>query len=227
MQTFTTTLLEKKELTKNVYALTFTKPEDFEFFAGQFIQFLIPQDEKAIPRAYSLCSSAQEKDLLFCVKYLENGVASEYFDQMNVGDNLKMRGPRGNFYIKGDVQTVELIATGTGIAPMMGILREELLYKKNPAHFHLLFGVRHEEDLFWQKEFQQLAEQQDNFTVDFTLSQPKSKKWPGLMGRVTGHVKPKPDTHYFLCGSAPMVKDVRTLLLEAGVEKTMVHFEIF
>lgn len=226
MQTYQTTLLKKIELAPAMLELHFSRPEGFEYEAGQFVQFLVPDGEKTVPRAYSLCSTPADAHLAFCVKILPDGKASTMFSNMNEGDEATMRGPRGKFTCPSE-HDMHLVATGAGIAPIIGIIKDELQNKQSDKHMHLLFGVRHNEDMFWEAELDALAEQYQNFSYQMCLSKP-NETWDGLAGHVTEHVPTnKLSDAFYLCGSPAMVKDVRTKLVDAGVDKSLIHFEIF
>jgi len=229
MATYSIKLLEKKELTKNVYQLRFSKPADFSYEPGQFVQFLIPNGEKQTPRSYSISSIPDDDYLEFCVKFLEGGLASEHFRTMQVEKEVEVRGPLGRFIADVNAHDHYFIATGVGIAPMMGMIRS-LIEDKHADHpIRLLFGVRNEEDVFWLDRLENLKQKNSLFDYHVTLSQPKpTGGWQGLKGRVTDHILHHLGKHrFYLCGSAAMVKDVRTLLLENGVETAEIHFEIF
>jgi ferredoxin-NADP reductase len=226
---FSSKLSKKKQLAGETYEFHFDKPTGFQFLAGQFLQFCIPQNEKITLRSYSLSSTPSDPSLEFCVKFLEGGIASNYLKNMNIGDSLDFQGPRGLFVHKENGTALSLIATGTGIAPIMGIIRDELKNKKNTQEVRLLFGVRSEEDVFWLDRFENLKKQYPNFVYNVSLSQPKvDGSWVGLRGRVTEHILHHLVSHkFYLCGNAAMVKDVRAILLENGVDMKAIHFEIF
>lgn len=227
MQEYTIQLLQKTRLTHNMISLVFDKPADFEFTAGQFVQFLVPDGEKTVLRAYSICSTPSDNELHFCVKVLENGKASTLFAAMNDGDSAIIRGPRGNF-VSTASSPLYFVATGAGIAPIMSILQDELIHKKTDTELYLLFGVHDESDLFWQQRLDDLTNTYNNFSFNTTVSQPQSLEWRGLKGRVTDHLDNHSNGHqFFICGNPDMVKDVRNILLTGGVEKTQIHFEIF
>ncbi len=225
---FTVKLEEKKELTHNVVELHFSKPDTLDFTAGQFMQFFIPDEEKGeVKRSYSLCTSPKEAHLGFCIKLLEGGKASHYFSHMKIGDEAQIAGPKGRFCCTPNPTPLYFIATGSGIAPIMGLITDELRHKKNTEEIRLLFGVRNEADMFWRDEFDALTREYPNFSYSFILSRP-GEGWDGLEGYVTHHIEEHTTNHsYYLCGRAEMVKDVRSLLIERGVDAKHIHFEIF
>ncbi len=226
-------LIHKTNLTPDMLELRFAKPAGFDYLAGQFLQFLIPHQDKEVPRAYSLASMPTAEHLEFCIKVIPGGVGSTYFSHLQINESAKIRGPRGQFCVKEGNTPLFFVATGAGLAPIIGIIEDELYNKKNTAPLYLLFGVRAEKDLFWQERLQRLAQEFSNFTFDTTLSQPQTPNHNKLTGRVTAHLREKiqkkntDQQHFFLCGSLEMIKDARAILTEKGVDPKKVHFEIF
>jgi len=227
MELYNLTLLHKETLTKNVRLLRFATPPGMEFKAGQFMQFLIPTTERKIPRSYSISSTPHDEYLEFCIKILENGIGSTHFEQMQLGEAVEMKGPLVKFVLDAEASAHVFVATGVGIAPIMGILRNALLHQTIAAPMKLLFGVRSEKDIFWNEALHAFAESNSHFSYQLTLSQPEAT-WHGLTGRVVEHLDDiDVNAHYYLCGSAEMVRDVRGILIAAGVQSAHIHFEIF
>lgn len=227
MQQFTLRLEEKKTIADNVLGLRFAKPEQFDFKAGQFVQFLIPGSEKVIPRSYSLSSSPRENKIEFCVKLLENGIASAHFRSMQTQEEVDIKGPLGRFVTREHYEKLTFIATGVGLAPIMGIITDELEFKKTNKPVQLIFGVRSEKDIFWKDKLDGFAQKYPNFSYVMCLTQP-SESWTGAQGRVTEFLKEiDPTSDYYMCGSAAMVMDARALLAEAKIPSAQIHFEVF
>lgn len=229
MNEYKVTLLQKEQLTHNVHELRFDRPSEFTFYSGQFVQMMFPQGDKMIPRSYSISSTPQDDYIELCVKYFDNGVASSHFANMNPGETLTMRGPQGRFIADDKARKHICIATGTGIVPILSILRDELKNKRHTQSiYELLFGVRHEKDLFWEDHLDMMMTQYENFQWHRTLSQP-TENWSGDRGRVTEHIERLIDRNaaYYLCGSAEMVMEVRKKLTERGIQPASIHFEIF
>lgn len=227
MQQFVVRLEEKKIIADSVLELVFEKPESFDFKAGQFVQFLIPGSEKITPRSYSLATSPKDKTLKFCIKLLENGVASTFLSSMNVGDAVEIKGPLGRFVARDGFSKLNFVATGAGLAPIMGILEDQLEQKKTLAPINLVFGLRYEKDIFWTDRLDALTKKHSNFSYLLCVSRP-SETWSGNEGRVVsflGNIDTTAD--YYMCGSAAMVMDVRALLNQSGLKSEQIHFEIF
>lgn len=227
MQTHTVTLLSKKIIADRMIELQYTRPDDFAFQAGQFIQVMFGNQKIPIFRSYSISSTPTDEYIELCVKLYDNGVGSEFFTQANIGESMTFRGPAGRFVCDSTDQDILFIATGAGLAPIMSMLRNELENKQINNFVHLIFGVRHEKDIFWTDRLQALHQSYPHFTYTLTISRPEST-WTGHEGRVTKHLPPHiPEKQSFLCGSADMVKTVRQLLIHNGTPPESVHFEIF
>ncbi|MDO8626644.1 MAG: FAD-dependent oxidoreductase [Candidatus Magasanikbacteria bacterium] len=256
------TLIFRKFLTPDIFELVFEKPAGFTYAPGQFVQFKIPARNASrsdaggpqennpaassgasfVLRTYSIASHPGEPELKFCVKDLPDGKAPAYFKNLKIGDGVEVALPAGYFVLQpSPVQTNIFIATGTGLAPVRSLVLESL---KNNFSTKLLFGVRREEDIFWDRELTAWATQYKNFSYLLTLSRP-SENWTGsatsagseqagspqagLKGRVSAHLPAliQSEAEYYLCGSLPMVKEVRQILLEHKIDSSRIHFEIF
>ena len=191
-----------------------------------------PKDlEKFVMRAYSIASSSRTKEYVeFYIGLVHSGSLSSRLLNLKVGDRLflgpKFKGMFTLSQVPEDFNAV-LIATGTGVAPYMSMIRTEIAQKLNRklAVFH---GAYHTEDLGYHSELSTLAEMSDDFLYVPILSHSKDEvmPWHGEEGFVQklwegGHlekawgVKPTPEnTNVFLCGNPFMIKDM-TALLEA------------
>lgn len=229
IDTFITTLSKKREIAENVLELQFKKPKGFKHDAGQFIQFLIPHENKLTSRSYSISSTTTDTHLEFCIKNIPNGIGSTKFTNMSVGDSLEFRGPHGKFILNQKAISHTFIATGVGLAPIMSILREELENKKSNKSLELLFGVRSEEDMFWIDRIVQLKKTYKNFFYTLCLSNPKGILPKNTVnGRVTRHLpKSFRQSHLYICGSSEMVIEVRKKAIELGADIKKIYFEIF
>jgi ferredoxin-NADP reductase len=226
-QRFTSKLLDKKNLTHNIIELILEKPQEFSFEAGQFIQIYIPHQEKEIKRSYSICSTPEEDVIRLCVKLVEKGIGSSHLTNLSVGDTLEFSGPHGAFGIKKTNNPAIFIATGAGIAPILPTLQKQL--NENPEEKTVvIFGVRHEEDVFYHDVFKSLKHKHPNLEYIITLSQPKEES-AYESGRVTDHLQNHIDTkaHYYFCGSPAMIMDVRKKLTEENIPNKQMHFEMF
>lgn len=223
---YTVKLLDKKKLTHDLLELRFSRPTSFEFLAGQFVQFQVPNGERIVRRSYSIASTPADAELEFCVKLLPDGVAANHFLQMPLGSSINLVGPAGRFTCTSE-RDCFFVATGAGLAPIMAQIKYLLENSGVTDRLTLLFGARSSEDIFWQNRLDDLARRFPNFSYQLTLSRP-AEDWSGLSGHVTRHF---PEIlvgqDFYLCGSLAMVQEARGLLLSGGVAAPDIHFEIF
>jgi ferredoxin--NADP+ reductase len=126
-------------------------------------------------------------------------------------------------------QDLVMVATGTGLAPYMSMLRTELLAHTG-RKIALLVGARHSWDLGYSRELFTMQRESPNLTVLRIVSRPKEERepWTGFVGHVqhlwAGGVlaeawgrRPTPaDTHVLLCGNPAMIDDMTRLLQGEG-----------
>jgi len=228
MQEYRGKIIEKKFLTMNVLELTvlLVFPANIKFAAGQFMQFKIGDALKA----YSIVSVPDHNlALKFCVSIVEKGLASEFFKRAKVGDEVDMRGPAGNFMVEDFTKNYFFVATGVGVAPFASII-PDLLGRGFTQKAVLLFGLRHEEDIFYYERFTHLQSLYENFKFVPLLSRPKSH-WPGETGRVTTYIEVAYEYYqnylFYISGWMDMAKDVKDLLLKKGRKPEDIKVEIF
>ena len=149
LPTYITTCTENKCIAHDVYEIRFTKPEGFNFKAGQYIMFqcpLVSDSSDCQARAYSIASAPEEAELLFVIKLVENGRMSCFIEQkLTEGTEIEMLGPLGIFSLKDeDTRDLLFVCTATGNAPFRSILKSAL-GAGDTRKMDLIFGVRHEE----------------------------------------------------------------------------------
>lgn len=230
-QQFTARLEEKVQHNDKFvqYSFELTEPHRFSFIAGQYVSIKV--SEKGERRAYSVCSSPavdHKFDLLLDIT--PQGIGCTYLESLQFGDTVSMLGPLGMFTMSEAEESARyFIATGSGIAPFHSMILDELQNKKDTRPLVLYWGLRHEEDMCWELEFQELTKDFPQFSSKIILSQPK-ETWPLDTGRVTDLLTmyEKPLTAgYYLCGSKAMVTDARAILEESGVPNANIHQEMF
>jgi ferredoxin-NADP reductase len=206
------------------------EPPEFHFKAGQFVT--VPVAEKTL-RSYSIASAPGDpRRLLIIVDIVPGGPGSRYFQELRAGDPISFQGPYGAFCLRDDTgRDLVLVATGTGIAPVRGILQDLCERGDMDRSIALFHGCRHREDLIFHEEFEELARRYPGFAYYPTLSQPAAGTWDGLTGRVTAHL-----AHYlssvagrtaFVCGSKEMLKDVGDILVGLGMDRKKIKKEQF
>ncbi|MGB6386756.1 MAG: FAD-binding oxidoreductase [Terriglobales bacterium] len=204
----------------------------FGFVPGQWLSVKADTpDGEEITRAYSIASPPSENGrVAFCLNRVPDGFMSNYLCNLEDGTEISFQGPFGDFILRPPLRDTVFIATGTGIAPFRSMLH--WLLAESDRHqgrqFWLLFGARHEQDIYYREEFERLAAEHANFRFLPTLSRADSA-WKGLRGYVQQHlgeiVGMRSDMHAYICGLDKMVKANRELLKSLGWDRTSIRYE--
>lgn len=233
--------------------------ENFHYLPGQFVSAVaVDANGKQQTRAYSIASAPGGNTFELCVNRVENGFFSNHLadlPDLPVGATIQMHGPHGHFVLQEPVTDSIFVATGTGVAPMRGYL-QWLFPADGPdrsegKEIWLVYGTRHETDMYYHDEFEALARRAPNFHYLPTLSRAQAG-WTGLRGHVQEHVAkiveeraarlgqqlPVPpadptiplaelrfDIYCYICGLNFMVSGVRELLTGYGWHKKQIVFE--
>jgi ferredoxin-NADP reductase len=249
---YTARLVQKLLLSERVqcYHLEFEvlDEQNFSFDAGQFVSMVATDGNgKHQTRAYSIASAPRANRFDLCLNRVENGFFSNLLCDLEPGATAQFHGPHGLFVLKPPLVDTILIATGTGIAPMRGFV-EHLFPSENEdrtegKHFWLMYGTRHDTEIYYQRFFEKAAAEHSNFHYLPTLSRPH-EGWEGLRGYVQTHVRQilqdrsqmpaedirdpagsGPGMRAYICGLNEMVSANREQLKELGWDRKQIHFE--
>jgi cytochrome-b5 reductase len=210
--------------THDTKTFRFSLPADatLDMLPGDYLYVYAPINGKTVKRPYtpsSLPGTTGSFDLT--VKRYETGVVSKYLHDQHVGNTVLMSGPNpGGHWVDRMAKRVGFVAGGTGITPMISIIRW-ILTKGIDADLFLIFANKTEADIIFREEWNQAARDHRNFHCYHVLEQPPAG-WSEGTGRITVDVlrrhlpAPAPDTCIFLCGPPPMVDALETTLKELG-----------
>lgn len=127
------------------------------------------------------------------IKSYPTGNISKHVATLQAGQTLKVRGPKGAMvYTPNMVRRLGMIAGGTGITPMLQIIRA--IIRERPKNggtdrteVDLIFANVNEEDILLKEDLDTLAKEDENFRVHYVLNNPP-EKWDGGVGFVTGDI---------------------------------------
>lgn len=140
----------------------------------------------------------------------EKGNISRHISLLKIGDNLRVKGPKGNFhYAPGLTGHISMIAGGTGITPMIQIIRAALRNPFDPTTISLIYANVNEEDILLKDDLEELLDVHElKFKIFYVLNNPPPG-WKGGVGFVTKeHIKehfPNPnttDSKILICGQS-------------------------
>jgi ferredoxin-NADP reductase len=233
--------------------------DSFPYAPGQFVSAVATDaNGKQQTRAYSIASAPRGNRFDLCVNRVEEGFFSNHLadlPDLPVGATIQIHGPHGHFVLQEPITDSILIATGTGVAPRRGytqwLFPESDVDRSNGKDIWLVYGTRHETDIYYHEEFEALAARKPNFHYLPTLSRALDS-WTGLRGHVQVHVEqiikqraerlglpvmqppvdpaipPKElrfDIYAYICGLNFMVSGVRDMLSGYGWHRKQIVFE--
>jgi ferredoxin--NADP+ reductase len=192
-----------------------------------------PAPDRLLRRAYSIASSSRAREYLeFYVALVRSGAFTPRLFALAPGDRLWLS-PRitGMFTLRDVPETSDLVlvATGTGLAPYMSMLRSGLAGRPG-RRFAVLHGARHSWDLGYRSELMAIERAWPRFSYFPVVSRPEEEAPPwtahrgyvqdlwasGALGRAWGRTPAPEDTHVFLCGNPSMVDSMADILRSSG-----------
>lgn len=209
---------EIEHYTDRLFRFKTTRPQTFRFTAGEFT--MIGMGDNDISRAYSITSGPYDDYLEFYSIKVPDGPLTSRLQHIKVGDEIEVgQRPTGtlttaNLELGGELW---MLATGTGIAPFISLLRDPDTYDAF-NRIHVVWSVRTQAELLAYNEFLQECD------IDYVPTVTQDPDWQGLRQRITklisaGIVMPgsKPQTDkVMICGSMPFNDDVKMMLTDWG-----------
>ena len=199
---------------------------------GQHVDVrLTAEDGYQSERSYSIASAPGTTDLELTVERIDDGEVSPWLtEEAQPGDQFELRGPVGGYFVwdaslEGPVL---LVAGGSGLVPLMAILRHHE-NTGSSADLRLLLSARTLEDVLYRSELERFRD-----VVHLTLTREQSPpEWNGWSRRIDADmlrdVGPGADQHphVYVCGPTPFVEEAARLLVELGHLPAAVHTERF
>ncbi|MGV0837529.1 benzoate 1,2-dioxygenase electron transfer component BenC [Mycolicibacterium thermoresistibile] len=233
--TFTGTVVELQRLSATTvrFGVEIPNRDELAFLPGQYVNFEVPGAGEGVSRSYSFSNAPHEPRLTFLVKLTPGGAMSTYLtERAAVGDAISFTGPHGSFFLRDTERPVLLLAGGTGLAPILSMLRK-MRAEGSHRKAHLIYGVSTDADLVELETLAAFATELSGFTWDYCVSDPSStapNKGPER-AYVMSLMRPEHlydgDVAIYLCGPPPMVESVRTHVNDAGIEPVGFYYEKF
>jgi ferredoxin-NADP reductase len=186
-------------------------------------------------RSYSIASPPEEELLTLTVEKIANGEVSPYLvGDLRSGDQFELRGPVGGYFVWTAAMggPLQLIAGGSGIVPLMAMLRHrERRNSRAPAL--LLYSSRSLEDVIYREELDAMTRRDPDLRVVNTLTRNQPDGWRGPRRRIDKALlgeecfPPEQKPKIFVCGSTPLVEDVSRFLVELGHDPFTIKTERF
>lgn len=196
----------------------------FEHKPGQCAMVSVPGVGEAM---FSITSSPTNKEYQeFSIK--KCGVLTDYLHELQVGDEITVRGPYGNnFPVDTELKGKDLlfVAGGIGLAPLRSVINYVLDNRDDYGKVDILYGSRSADDLVQLKEIQEVWMKAKDVNVYLTIDRPQ-EGWDGHVGFVPAYLKElelSADKTVLVCGPPIMIKFVLAALTEMGYSKTQAY----
>ncbi|WP_275291904.1 FAD-binding oxidoreductase [Amycolatopsis sp. La24] len=203
------------------------RPGSFDFRPGQFFTLVTDIDGRPVRRAYSASSAPGTTRLEVTVKHVDGGRFSTHVHRnLRTGDRLSVRGPSGAFHADpAAAHEVVLVAAGSGVTPMMSMIRT-LLAAPAAGRIALLCSNRREAEVIFADELLRLEkENPERLSVTHVLTQEHGRlNAAGVHGWLT-ELRPSEDARYYMCGPEALMDTVQGVLTELDVPDEHVHRE--
>jgi ferredoxin-NADP reductase len=244
--TYKATLLQKRQLTSDVFLFKFSYPEDpnFSFKAGQYMIVHVPQGEELpAKRLYSIGSPPCRKDAIeLIIQLVPQGIGSTYLSQLQEGAIVTLQGPAGLFTIKDESKDIIFLATGTGIAPIRSMIEDLCAIETSTTRLTLFWGLKTYEDVYLFEELKQLAQKYPRFSFLICLSRetdlnhvPEEIRTYFRLGRITNELDKMIEANkqaafndiFYICGGKDVIEAMKKDLYSRNIPPTQIHFEKF
>ena len=233
---------EVRQETPECVSVVFDVPEhlqqDFRFSQGQSLTVRRSFGGEDVRRTYSICSSPLDKEWRVAVKKVDGGLFSTFAnEELKEGDILEVMPPVGNFYTALDPLATRhyiAFAAGSGITPVLSLIKTALATEPHSS-FTLIYGNKNRGSIIFFEELEGLKNRyMSRFNLVHVLSRERTDT-PLHSGRMDRDKLEEVGRlldygsfdEFFICGPEAMIFCIRDFLLEKGIDKKKIHFELF
>jgi ferredoxin-NADP reductase len=222
--------------TPRVRSLIFDVPDWPGHRPGQHLDVrLTAEDGYQAQRSYSIATPVDRTRVTITVERLDDGEVSPYLtDVLVVGDRIELRGPIGGYFVwepdRGG--PLLLVAGGSGIAPLMAMLRARLLAGSD-VPVRILLSWRTGEDVIYADELNAIARDASGIEITHTFTRSAPNGWKGRTGRLDREAlaslawTPSERPLAYVCGPTGLVESVASALVELGHDPARILTERF
>jgi ferredoxin-NADP reductase len=232
-------VLTMRQETPKVKSFVLEVPDWTTHLAGQHVDIrLIAEDGYQAQRSYSIASPPEEPYLMLTVERIEDGEVSPYFtDELRIGDQIELRGPIGGYFVwnageKNDDSPLFLVAGGSGIVPLMAMIRHRG-NAGNKIPTKLLYSSPYHDEIIYREELDHIAANDSSLRVIHTLTKERPQDWQSYARRIDRAMladtiwQPAQKPRAFTCGPTTLVETVAYHLQALGYEPRSIKTERF
>ena len=218
-----------EEATHDIRIIRLRPAKPLSFSPGQYATLQFTPDHI---RPYSMASLCTDEELEFHIRRVPDGRVTSYvFDQIKLGDFIRVSGPLGTAYLRTRHEGPLLcVAGGTGLAPILSIVRGAIAANMdNPIH--LYFGVRSPQDIYRLDQLKVLQTLHPALKLNVILTTDDGGTSSRRTGLVTDAIAEDiPDFQgwrAYVCGAPPMVEATAALLRQRHMDENHIHADAF
>ncbi|WP_339673580.1 NO-inducible flavohemoprotein [Dasania marina] len=227
-------ILRRKEQESEVITSFYFEAADgkaiAKHLAGQYITIVFAVNGEAIRRNYSLSNQPGTEYYRISVKREPGGVASNYLhDHVNVGDEMALTSPSGNFTLNQESRPVVLLTGGVGITPAMSMLNPAVASGRDVHFVHAAINGRHHA---FKDHVDQLAGQHSNLKINYCYEKPSAEDKPHAQGYLNrelleGMLPSDKNIDVYMLGPKPFMQASYNALKALGVPVENIQYEFF
>jgi len=236
------TVSDLRRETADAVSLGFAVPDRlrvaYRYTPGQYLTLRATIDGEDVRRSYSICSGLDDGELRVVVKRIAGGVFSGWVNErLSPGAELSVMTPDGRFGVPiepGSSRTLVAFAAGSGITPIMAILKTML--RREAGRFFLFYGNRATDSIIFREQLEDLK---DRYLARLSVFHVLSREQQDL-AVLNGHldaeklqfvmrtmVPIQQVDQAFVCGPQPMIEGLEKALSDLGMARDRVHVERF
>ncbi len=224
MATYKVNIIDKKNIAEGTIEISFNRPHEFDFQAGQYIQVsvdkLLYPDYKGNYRVLSIASSPLDNDKI-SVAFRDSGSGfKETLKSMSTDETVYINGPYGYMTIPDKTdKTLVFLAGGIGITPYLSMIRYAT-EKRLDVSMVLIYANRSEKSAAYLEELKEHSRINDFFTLKSIFGKIASDD-------ILKSVKDIKKSSFYIAGPPGMVDYMRNLLFQMNVDCDNIHYEEF
>ena len=211
---------------------------EYQFKQGQYITLKLNLNGEELRRSYSICAAPHEKELRVAIKEVAGGKVSTYINrELKVGAQMEVMTPMGAFHtvlMGSNKKHYVLFAGGSGITPMMSIIKS-ILYVEKSSRITLIYANKNEASTIFKAQLDQLKAGHPQLQVVYVFEEAPG----GFSDLQTGMISKEKclalienfggvnADEYFICGPGPMMENIKLGLEAVKISKEKIHIEYF
>jgi nitric oxide dioxygenase len=211
-----------------------------DFSPGQYITLMQSLNGQILRRNYSLSAAPGKNTLQISVKREEGGLLSNFLhDKLNVGDELKISAPCGDFTLKNNSKPLVLVTAGVGITPAISMLNAAIGgHNVTGRNIHFIHCARNGADHAFARQVNSIVKEHHQVSKTFIYSEPTAEDREGVSGyaddfgwltsqHVNKHVGQDSDVEFYVLGPQPFMQSALQIAADLGIPSSQTHFEFF